>query len=497
MSRSAVNNREIPKEMPIAVIGLGHVGLPTALGLADLGWKVIGADQNAEAIRRLREGKSTFYEPGLAALLAKHSGKDNFMMTDDVEHAIQAASVLFICVGTPQRENGEADLSQIEVIGRLIARNLNQYKLIVEKSTVPANTARWLKRTIERYSVAHVHSGEAAEQKGHASRTTHPFRALEFDVASNPEFLQEGKAVENFLRPDRIIVGVESRRAERLLRAIYEPLKRPILVTDVTTAELTKHAANAFLAMKISYANVVADICEAVGANITLVSQGIGLDPRIGQDFLSAGIGFGGYCFPKDLRAFIHLAEERGVPCSILREVEQINHQRVQMFLKKIRQALWIVQEKTIGIWGLAFKPNTDDIREAPSIKIIDALLNEGARLRLYDPQAMTNMKRIFPERSGQVCYCPSAYQACEDAHAVLLLTEWDEFRSLDLRRVAGLMALPVLLDGRNVFTAEQVAGAGLEYISVGRKATVKPIPTAPPVMAVPSPAQIEYAGIE
>lgn len=457
-------------DFKIAVIGTGHVGLPTALGLAELGWKVTGADQDGEKIDRLKEGKSPFYEPGLQTLLSKHLASGNFTVTSDVASAIRAATVLFICVGTPQRENGEADLSQIEVIARLIAQHLNGYKLIVEKSTVPAVTALWIKKTITRFAVARRRSdGGGANQLESSAWSGKQSPIAEFDVASNPEFLQEGKAIQNFFQPDRIVVGTESERAQKMLEAIYLPLKRPILVTGLSTAELIKHAANAFLSMKISYINMVADVCEAVGGDVTMVSLGLGLDPRIGPDFLSAGVGFGGYCFPKDLRAFIHLAEKQGVNSSLLREVERINRERADRFLDKIRKALWIVQDKTIGVWGLSFKPDTDDIREAPSARIVEALLEDGARLRLYDPQATAQMRRRFPERADRIAYCSSPYQACEGAHAVLLLTEWEEFRGVDLNRVAELMELPILLDGRNMLDPAKVSGAGLEYISIGR----------------------------
>lgn len=462
--------RYTPEDLKIAVIGVGHVGLPTALGLAELGWEVIGADQDADKIRQLEEGKSPFYEPGLQALLTRNLANGKFSVTSDVASAIQSATVLFICVGTPQREDGEADLSQIEVIARLIAQHLNGYKLIVEKSTVPAVTALWIKRTIMRFASAQRRP-EAGGLKHMmpASQTSQEPPAPEFDVASNPEFLQEGKAVENFFHPDRIVLGVESARGQEILKSIYKPLHCPILVAGLTTAELIKHAANAFLSMKISYINMVADVCEAVGADVSMVSLGLGLDPRIGPDFLSAGLGFGGYCFPKDLKAFIHLAEKHGVQGSLLREVERINHQRVDRFLEKLHKALWIVQDKTIGIWGLSFKPNTDDIREAPSLKIVEALARDGARLRLYDPQANERMQQVFPEQPGRLTYCSSPYEACEGADAVLLLTEWDEFQAMDLQRVAKLMELPILLDGRNAIDPEKARRAGLECISIGR----------------------------
>ncbi|HET7212149.1 MAG TPA: UDP-glucose/GDP-mannose dehydrogenase family protein [Terriglobia bacterium] len=479
-------NPYTPESLKIAVIGVGHVGLPTALGLAELGWEVIGADQDEEKILQLKQGKSPFYEPGLQTLLTSNLASGKFSVTSDVASAIDAATVLFICVGTPQREDGEADLSQVEVIARLIAQHLHGYKLIVEKSTVPAVTALWIKRTVMRYANAQRRpEAGGLSQMMHAPLINHELPAPDFDVASNPEFLQEGKAVENFFRPDRIVLGVESAIGQEILKAIYEPLKRPILVTGLTTAELIKHAANAFLSMKISYINMVADVCEAVGADVSMVALGLGLDPRIGPDFLSAGLGFGGYCFPKDLKAFIHLAEKHGVQGSLLREVERVNRQRVDRLLDKLQKALWVVQDKTIGIWGLSFKPNTDDIREAPSLRIVEALARDGARLRLYDPQAMQRMQQLFPEQPDRLTYCSSPYEACEGADAVLLLTEWDEFRTLDLQRVTKLMELPILLDGRNLIDPEMARRAGLECISMGRgnatPADVASMTTPPP----------------
>ncbi|MBI4464696.1 MAG: UDP-glucose/GDP-mannose dehydrogenase family protein [Acidobacteria bacterium] len=450
-------------ENRICVLGLGHVGLPTALGLAELGWNVIGVDSDVAKTRLVRAGQIPFYEPGLQELLCKHLGTGRFVPMEEVDAGIRSASVVFICVGTPQRNDGEADLSQVEAVARLIARNLNGYKLIVEKSTVPAITAQWIKKTIHRY--AKGNSGSTVEKNG----TSNGDPSVSFDVASNPEFLQEGKAVRDFFHPERIVCGVESERAWKILEGIYRPLQCPILRTDLTTAELIKHTANVFLATKISFINLVADLCESVGAQVTKVVEAIGLDPRIGPEFLSPGIGFGGYCLPKDLRAFIHLAETHGQDCSLLKEVERINLRRTEVFLKKIRHALWVLNGKTIGVLGLAFKPNTDDIREAPSIKIIEGLLAEGANVRLYDPRAMPNMQRLLPETEGQVIYCSSAEEAARKVHALLILTEWDEFCQLDLVSLRNWMEVPILIDGRNLFDPEQVRLAGFEYISIGR----------------------------
>jgi len=445
------------RALRIAVLGLGHVGLPTALGLAEMGWEVVGADSDLDKISRLKSGDPGFYEAGLEELLRKHLQTGLFKPVADLGAAIRRASIIFICVGTPQQESGEADLSQVESVARTIAHNLNGYKLIVEKSTVPAITAQWIKRTIQRY---------AANGNGRDGRKG---EGLPFDVASNPEFLQEGSALQNVFHPDRVICGVESERVRNMLTAIYEPLRSPIVTTDLSTAEVIKHASNSFLAMKISFINMVADLCEAIAANVTKVAQGIGMDPRVGTAFLQAGIGFGGYCFPKDLRAFIHLADSYGVDFSLLKEVEAINRRRAELFVKKVRQALWVLQDKVIGVLGLAFKPGTDDIRESPSVRIIRALLDEGTKLQLYDPRAMPNAQRVLPPQEGRIRYCKTPYEASRAAQALLVLTEWKEFEELDLGTIRELMEVPVIVDGRNVLVPERVRNAGFEYLSVGR----------------------------
>lgn len=454
----------------IAVLGMGHVGLPTALGLAEMGWQVLGCDSCAPLIAQLQAGKMPFYEPGLADLFAKHLGK-NFCPVDDLEAAIREATILFVCVGTPQRDNGEADLSQVEAVARIIAENLNGYKLIVEKSTVPAVTAQWVKRTILRYAKtlpAKNGNGHSDAINGHGN-TAAQGPVCDFDVASNPEFLQEGVAVHNIFRPDRIVCGVESERARAIFEELYRPLSAPLLMTELSTAELIKHAANSFLAMKISFINMVADLCELVGADVKKVASGIGMDPRIGPQFLNAGIGFGGYCFPKDLRAFIHLAEEYGLDFSLLKKVEAINERRIEVFLKKVRQALWVLQGKTIAVLGLAFKPNTDDIREAPSLKIIRALLDKGASLRLHDPKATANAKAVIPEDHVTVTYCEDPYTAARHAHALLVVTDWPEYLELDLAQLRDSMDLPVVVDGRNIFDPKEMQRLGFEYVSMGR----------------------------
>ena len=457
----------------LAVLGLGHVGLPTALGFAEMGWEVIGADDDAVKVATIGSGKAPFYESGLDDLLIRGLAGGRLTLTPCVEEAVRAATVLFICVGTPQKDTGEADLSQVETIARTIARNLNGYKLIVEKSTVPAITAQWIKKTVARFA-----------KRANGPDGLH----AEFDVASNPEFLQEGKALENIFRPDRVVVGVESERARALLERLYQPLGCPILFTNVSTAELTKHAANAFLSTKISFINMVADICEAVGADVTQVALGMGLDPRIGREFLNAGIGFGGYCFPKDLRAFMHLAREHEVDCGLLNEVERINLRRAEVFLKKVRRAVWVLKGKKIGVLGLAFKGATDDIRESPALRIVKMLLEEGARLQVHDPQAMEASRQEVPPQAGHLEYCSSAYEAAREAQALLILTEWKEYRELDLVRLHELMEVPVIVDGRNLLDPEAARSADFEYVDMGRN------PLDPDVARA---ASFEYVGMD
>jgi len=442
------------KSTKVAIIGMGHVGLPTALGLASMGWQVLGTDCSAPLISSLQSGIAPFYEPGLGTLLGQQLGK-NFFPMENMGEAIREATIIFLCVGTPQKSTGEADLCQVEAAARTIAQNLNGYKLIVEKSTVPAITAQWIRKTIHRFAS----NGNGRSHSAH----------IDFDVASNPEFLQEGVALKNISRPERVVCGVDSERAREILKEIYRPLSSPILMTGLNTAEIIKHAANSFLSMKISFINIVADLCDAVGADVTQVAQGIGMDPRIGPDFLNAGIGFGGYCFPKDLRAFIYLADEHGVDFSLLKQVEAINTRRIDAFIKKVRNALWVLHDKTIAILGLAFKAGTDDTRESPSLKIVDALLKEGASLQLHDPKAMSLLKNVLPLQEGSLTDCESAYKAARGAHALLILTDWPEYKSLDWGRVRESMELPLIVDGRNLLDPETMKAAGFEYISIGR----------------------------
>jgi UDPglucose 6-dehydrogenase len=410
----------------------------------------------------LESGRLPIYEPGLDVVIAEARKEGRLSFRTDAAETIRAGEAIFICVGTPPLPNGSADLSAIDHVARAVATEARTPKLVIEKSTVPAQTGQELKRALAVY--------------GRKSGVT-------FRVASNPEFLREGTAVGDFLHPDRIVVGVEDEVAEKQLKEIYRPvLERsfqcPVhsgkcpdvplpawLVTTINSAELIKHASNSFLALKISYANMVADLAEKLGADIEEVVRAVGMDPRIGPSFFHAGIGFGGFCLPKDLQAFVHLAEKSGVDFSMLKEAENINKRRMDRFMEKIRRALWVVKGKQIGVLGLAFKPNTDDIRFAPAIDLIHELLKEGAIVCAYDPEAMEKARPVLPE----IQYGKSAYEAADGAEALLIATEWEQFRRLDWERVRDSMVRPLILDGRNLLSAKEMKGHGFEYYSVGR----------------------------
>ncbi|WJI08703.1 UDP-glucose/GDP-mannose dehydrogenase family protein [Methanobacterium sp. CWC-01] len=436
--------------MKITVIGSGYVGLVTAACFADLGNQVLCAKKTSKNLDKLNQGISHIYEPGLDEILNRCLDKGTIEFTNDIKRAIDFSDLIFICVGTPQSETGKADLSQVEDVARQIAENMTDYKLIVEKSTVPVNTHQWVKKTVQRYSNGNI----------------------QFDVASNPEFLREGTGVYDFNNPDRIVVGVESENAHKIFQELYRPFTEKgdvLLITTPAAAELIKHASNSFLAMKISYINMVAELCEKVGIDVNMIADGIGYDQRIGRSFLNAGIGYGGSCFPKDVRAFIKIAEDHGLDFGLLRETEKINSQMRERFLEKVENVLWINKDKNITIWGLAFKPDTDDIREAPSIDIVRKLYETDANLRLYDPQAGENFQNLFPENEN-IRYCSDKYEALKDSDALLLITEWDEFKNADLNKVKNLMRLPIIIDGRNMFESEIMEG--FEYYSVGRENT-------------------------
>jgi len=447
--------------MKIAIIGTGYVGLVTGTCLAEVGHRVICNDSDEMKMDVLQKGGIPIYEPYLQDLVQKNKEAGRLSFTKKFEEAIKPSEVVFICVGTPPLENGEADLSAVEMVSREIARVSDSYKLVVEKSTVPVQTGEWIEKTIRIYGPKNI----------------------EIDIASNPEFLREGSAVEDFLHPDRIVIGIQNQRAEKILRELYAPIIHrsfscpvhknclsakemvPFIVTDINSAELIKHASNSFLAAKISFINAVADICEKTGANIRDVSYGIGLDKRIGKSFLEAGIGFGGFCFPKDLQAFIRIAEKCGYDFKLLKEVEKINVERITLVVEKIEETLWILKGKTIGIFGLAFKPNTDDIRFAPALEIIKRLLKEGALIKAYDPKAMERTKMELPE----IIYCSDPYETVKNADAMVICTEWDEFKNLNFEKIKNLMKRPFILDGRNIYDKAKMLSLGFEYMSIGR----------------------------
>jgi UDPglucose 6-dehydrogenase len=432
--------------MNITVIGGGYVGLTTGICLSHLGHKVKVVEKIPQKVQMLKDGHLPIYEPGLEELLQESLQQGRISFTTDMLEGLDFSQVIFVCVGTPEQEDGSADLSQVEEVARFTAQHMKTYKLLVEKSTVPVNTYKLIKKTMQRYMKD----------------------PIEFDVVSNPEFLREGSAVKDFLQPDRIVIGIESDRAKSIMQEIYKPIKAPVIFTDPATAELIKHASNSFLAMKISFINMIADLCEKTGADAKLVADGIGYDRRIGRAFLDAGIGWGGSCFPKDVRAFIKMAEDHGVDFSLLKEVERINAERIHRFMEKVKTALWSLKDKRIAIWGLSFKPNTDDIRHAPSIKVVSLLLKHGAKLSLYDPKAMNNFKRLFPE-GKDLSYAQDMYQALVDCEALLILTEWEEFKKADFQRVKRLLRLPIIIDGRNIYEPSKMREEGFEYYCMGR----------------------------
>ncbi|PYU84392.1 MAG: UDP-glucose 6-dehydrogenase [Acidobacteria bacterium] len=449
--------------MRLSVIGCGYVGLVTGACLAEAGHDVVCTDIDRERIAKLNAGGVPIYEHHLDQILASARKAGKISYTADAGEAIRAGDAIFICVGTPPKDSGEADLSAIDHVARQIAAEAKSPKLVVEKSTVPARTGLELSRALSAYSKN---------------------SNVKFRVASNPEFLQEGTAVADFFHPDRIVVGVEDPSSAAELREIYRPIlersfrcpvhngtcppgrKAEFLVTTINSAELIKHASNSFLALKISYANVIADLCEKIGANVEEVTHAMGLDPRIGGQFLKAGLGYGGFCLPKDVQAFIHLSASVGVDFDILKATESVNKQRIDRYFEKIRQALWVVKGKRVAVLGLAFKANTDDIRFAPALEVVRRLLEEGAVVHATDPQGMPRTKALFPE----VHYHEDAYQALQGADAALVCTEWDSLRKLDWDRAGKVMARKLVIDGRNLYTPQGMREKGFEYYSFGRK---------------------------
>jgi UDPglucose 6-dehydrogenase len=452
--------------MRIAVVGSGYVGLVAGACFADLGHDVILVDNDQRKLSTLRNGQVPIHEKFLPELFNRHRGQ-RLTFSDDLHSSVRESSAIFVAVGTPPTESGEADLSYVETVAREISAGIDGYKLIVEKSTVPVYTSEWIRRIILR-------NGTDPEM---------------FDVASNPEFLREGTAVTDFLFPDRIVVGCNSERAAEVLREIYRPLTdgsyysrsdaipqpdraiipAPLIVTSTQSAELIKHASNAFLAMKISFINAVASVCEAVGADVGQVVHGIGKDSRIGPRFLNPGIGYGGSCFPKDVMAFRAVARESGYEFRLLDEVMHINEDQRQRFLRKVRSALWTLRGKNLGVLGLAFKGGTDDIRESPALFIVQALLQEGSKIAAYDPAAMDRTQEVI---ASGIRFANSAYEAAHGADALLILTEWEEFANLDLTRLRQELRYPIVIDGRNLYDPEVMAAHGYTYYSVGRAAS-------------------------
>jgi UDPglucose 6-dehydrogenase len=458
----------VSESVSICVIGSGYVGLVAAACFAELGHKVLCVDNDEAKVKTLRDGGVPIYEEHLPELLARHR-EHGIEFTVDLPSAVERSEAIFIAVGTPQGDSGAADLSFVEAVVSEIARSISDYKVIVEKSTVPVYTNEWISRVLQRHGV--VPSG--------------------FDVVSNPEFLREGTAVKDFLHPDRIVVGADSERAAGVLRRIYAPLvdgtyygrpgalpgpcsashPAPLLVTSAQSAEIIKHASNAFLALKISFINAVANLAEAVDADIEDIAAGMGLDSRIGPKFLRAGLGYGGSCFPKDVAAFHWVAQQRGVDFQLLTEIRKINETQKEVFYNKVLSALWTVRGKRLAALGLAFKGDTDDIRESPAIDVIQKLVAAGASITVYDPAAMERAKTVLPP-SDKIRYADNLYDAAKNADAVLILTDWKEFACIDLVRLNQQVRFPIVIDGRNLYRPEHMRDNGFTYVSVGRPAS-------------------------
>jgi UDPglucose 6-dehydrogenase len=437
------------KSHDVCVVGAGYVGLVTGACLAEIGHRVVCVDSDPRKLKSLKAGKVPIHEPGLDEVFRRAVKSGKLAFAGSVEEGLKfkgrRAEVVFIAVGTPPRPDGSADLSAVEAVAETVAKHMAGYTVIVDKSTVPVETGDWVSKTIQRFNKS----------------------GTPYDVVSNPEFLSEGSAVKDFMKPDRVVLGVSSKRAEALMREIYAPLKATVLVTDLKSAELIKHASNSFLATKISYINAVSALCEKVGADVKLVAQGMGLDRRIGPMFLNAGIGFGGFCFPKDLEAFYWISRQKGYDFKLLKAVQEINELQLSWVSRKIEEKLWNLEGKTVALLGLAFKPNTDDMRFAPSIEVVSALRARGVKVRAYDPVAIERAKAL-PEFKG-VHFAKDEYDAVKGCDALAIVTEWPRFKDLDLKRAKKLMRTAVLLDGRNVFDPEKARALGFDYAGVGR----------------------------
>jgi UDPglucose 6-dehydrogenase len=431
--------------MNIAIVGSGYVGLVTGACFADVGHHVICVDNDQRKIEALQSGRIPIYEPGLHEVIHRNVSSHRLRFTRDIRDAVDNSEIIFIAVPTPPRQDGSVDLTFIEQVAREIAVVLTKYRVIVDKSTVPVKTGEKVADTIRRYNKV----------------------GAEFDVVSNPEFLREGSAVVDLMNPDRVIIGSNSDRAVALMKKVYEPFMAPIMVTDVKSAELIKHAANSFLALKISYINAVSTVCEASGADVEKVADGIGADRRIGRSFLSAGLGYGGSCFPKDVAAFLAISEQLGTPFPLLKEVEKINTMQRARFVKKIKDTLWILKNKRIAVWGLAFKPDTDDVRCSVAVEVVNDLLREGALVYAYDPKGMANVEELGLCKGVHLIKSP--LEAVREAEALILATEWKEFHRVDLEEVRRAMYTPIVFDGRNFFDPKTMIEVGFQYYGVGR----------------------------
>lgn len=433
--------------MNICIVGAGYVGLVSGACFAEFGVDVTCVDMDDNKIETLTKGMPPFYEPGLEELMKKNMNEGRLRFSENTAEAVRNSEIIFIAVGTPSLEDGSADLSFVDSVARTIAENLNGYKVIVTKSTVPVGTGERLNKIIQ----------------------THKNNNAQFDIVSNPEFLREGSAIEDFMRPNRVVIGASSERAVSMMRELYRPLyliETPFIITDIETSEMIKYSSNVFLATKISFINEIANLCEKVGADVQVVAKAMGLDGRIGSKFLHPGPGFGGSCFPKDARALLQIAESHGYDFKIVRGVIEVNIYQKDRMIVKIEHALRGVGGKTIGMLGLSFKPNTNDIRESPSLHIIEGLKERGADVRVFDPAAMQDARKVLGQA---VTYCSDAYDAAEGADAIVLVTEWNQFRNLDLERLKGLLKHPIFIDLRNVYEPERMRKNGFDYYSVGR----------------------------
>jgi UDPglucose 6-dehydrogenase len=429
--------------MELSIIGTGYVGLVTGTCFAEVGHTVICVDNNLEKVKQLQDGHIPIYEPDLEDLVRKNVQLGRLSFTDSIEEGVRNSKVVFIAVPTPPQEDGSVDLSYVENVARNIAEVMEEYRVVVDKSTVPVKTGEKVAETIRRYGK----------------------EGVDFDVVSNPEFLREGCAVQDLMKPDRIVIGTMNQRAVAPMEEIYAPFNAPVMLTDINSAELIKHASNSFLALKISYINAVSNICEASGADVTKVAEGMGADKRIGRAFLNAGLGYGGSCFPKDLSAFIRISEDLGYPFSLLKEVERINAAQLENFLKKMRKVLWVLKDKTIGQLGLAFKGNTDDVRSSVGISLARQMMEEGSVIKAYDPKAMGKCRQEYPE----IPLVEDAYEAARDVDALVIATEWTDFTKLNWVQMKEQMRTPIIFDGRNILNPDEMSALGFEYHSIGR----------------------------